>query len=63
MEHKKQVQIEKFNICSHVFNTKNESHYHQKGEHVNTIPQCKNASKKTCLYVADKCWFQYNETE
>ena len=37
----------KCNICQHIFKTKNEVHYHQKREHVKSIPQCKNANKRT----------------
>ena len=43
-------------------NTKNEVHYHQKREHVRSIPQCKNENNRECIYGAEKCWFQHNET-
>ena len=58
----KETENFKCNICEIVFKTKNEVHYHQKREHVRSILQCRIASKMTCLYGAEKCWFQHNET-
>ena len=51
----------KCNICQTVFKTKNEVHYHQRPEHVRSIPQCKNTNKRSCIYGAEKCWFQHTE--
>ena len=38
-------------------------HYHQKREHFRSIPQCKNANNRECIYAAEKCWFQHTEDE
>ena len=38
--HSKNIEHFKCNICGLVFKTKNETHYHQKREHVRSIPKC-----------------------
>ena len=53
----------KCKICQNVSETQNELHYQEKREHARSIPQCRNASKGTCFYGDEKCWFQHNETE
>ena len=58
----KQKENFKCNICGHAFNTKNETQYHIKQEHVMSVPKCKNA-RKSCWYGPEKCWFQHDDIE
>ena len=50
-------------ICGNIFNAKNDLHCHMKHEHKMSVPLCKNASKNTCWYGAENCWFRHEQTE
>ena len=36
--------------------------HHKKNEHFMSVPLCRNDSKNTCWYGAEKCWFRHLET-
>jgi hypothetical protein len=58
-----QTEIFNCNICEQVFDRKNDLQHHKKKEHITSIPVCRNESKNTCWYGAEKCWFRHLETD
>ena len=36
--------------------------HHKKNENIMSVSLCRNESKNTCWYWADKCWFRHIET-
>jgi hypothetical protein len=50
-------------MCGENFNSKNDLHCHMKHGHTMSVPLCKNASKNTCWYGAENCWFRHEQTE
>ena len=47
--------------CENVFSSQSDFHSHQKEQHWQFIPMCKNF--KTCIYSKKTCWFKHENNE